>query len=256
MIANSFLMKVKTNYLKLWPPKYQYLLETAMKKGIFSIRDIMKHLIFLMIVWMKLLVHTIMFLQHVTGNYFDDERIFRCKNLSKSKKLWRTCLQSQFLLTGKSSYVKGRGDNSIDLSVRHCMGIDFSIIFQSGIIGWSPSLLTVQSLFNHVSLFQALFVSQTSKCPWQNKETGLAKVGVKLKALQNGRTGNLAELKKFGARTCHIYELYMWKCKLQTAGIACVFHFFQSKCKKENRRNSEWEKISTSPSATKGFWRR
>lgn len=135
MIANSFLMKVKTNYLQLWPPKYQYLLETAMKKGIFSIRNIMKQLIFLMIVWMKLLVHTIMFLQHVTGNYFDDERIFRCKNLSKSKKLWRTCLQSQFLLTGKSSYVKGRGDNSIDLSVRHCMGIDFSIIFQSGIIG-------------------------------------------------------------------------------------------------------------------------
>ena len=39
------------------------------------------------------------------------------------------------MLTGKSSYVKGRGDNSIDLSVRHCMGIDFSIIFQSGIIG-------------------------------------------------------------------------------------------------------------------------
>lgn len=134
--------------------------------------------------------------------------------------------------------------------------LTFQSFFNQVSLVWSPSLLTVQSLFNHVSLFQALLVSQTSKCPWQNKETGLAKVGVKLKALQNGRTGNLAELKKFGARTCHIYELYMWKCKLQTAGIACVFHFFQSKCKKENRRNSEWEKISTSPSATKGFWRR
>lgn len=101
--------------------------------------------------------------------------------------------------------MKGRGDNSIDLSVRHCMGIDFSIIFQSGIIGLVTIVVDCSVTFQSRIIVSGTFrFPDFSKGPWQNKETGLAKVGVKLKTLQNGRTGNLAELKKFGARTCHI----------------------------------------------------